>query len=94
MEVFSATDESHIRRELGRESVRFPSVRELTVSDSTAEFIRSCPNVESVTAPGRLCFGGAEVLRSYGMELTKLKRIVGVDESCVRLGGFNVFSII
>jgi len=84
LEVFSTTQVEPITRELERGSSRFPSVRELVVCDSTAGFIRSCPNVETVTAPGRPYLeNGATILGSCGKELKKLKRVVGVVWNCV-----------
>ncbi|KAF9782927.1 hypothetical protein BJ322DRAFT_182548 [Thelephora terrestris] len=85
LEVFSTSHLSPIPRGLKRKSAKFPSVRELAIGDRTAKFIGSCPNVETVTAPIQLSLGGANVLSSYGKELEKLKRVVGVSEDGVRV---------
>jgi hypothetical protein len=86
LEVFSASHISPITKGLKRKSAKFTSVRELAISNRTAKFVGSCPNVETVMAPDRLSLDGAAVLSSYGMVLKRLKRVVGIAENCVPLG--------
>ena len=89
LEVFSAGDPYSITRELERKSARFPGVRELGISDGTAQFAGSCPNVETITALFEFSSKDARVLGFYGGRLKKLKRVVGIPEDCVRLGEFE-----
>lgn len=86
LEIFSTSHLSPITRGLKRKSARFPSVRELAISNRTAKFIGSCPNVETVIAPDLLTLEGATILSSHGKGLEKLKRVIGVAEESVRLG--------
>jgi hypothetical protein len=86
LEVFSTSHVSPITRGVKRKSARFPSIRELGISNRTAKFVRCCPNLETVTAPDRLNLEGAAVLSSHGRELNSLKRVVGIAEECVQSG--------
>ena len=72
LEIFSTSHIGPITRGLKRKCARFPSIRELGISNMSAKFVGSCPNVESVTAAGGLCYDGATLLSSYGKELKKL----------------------
>ena len=89
LEVFSTTNLYNVKRGLRRKSAKFPSVRELVINERTAGFIRSCPNVEVITAPSGLSDEGAKILNTHGRRLKNLKRVVGVNERCVRLGEFR-----
>lgn len=86
LEVFGTSDVEAMTKGLKRKSARFPGIRELGISDSTANLIGNCPNVETITALPRLSMEGATVLSSRGGELKKLKRAVGIDENRVQLG--------
>lgn len=86
LEVFSASHITPITKGLKRKSARFSSVRELVITNRTAKFVGSCPGVETVMAPDQLSLNGAEILNSYSTVLKKLKRVIGIAESCVSLG--------
>ena len=86
LEILSSTHIGPITRALKRKCARFPNIRELGISNNSAKFVGSCPNVEAVTATGGLSLVGAKILSSYGKGLERLKRVVGVEEGCVQLG--------
>lgn len=86
LEIFSTSHLDPITRGLKRKCARFPSIRELGISNATMKFVGSCPNVESVIVTDGLSGDGAPILSSYGKELGKLKRVVGVNECYVREG--------
>jgi hypothetical protein len=78
LEIFSASHISLVTRGLKRKCARFTSIRELWISNILAKFVGSCPNVESVIVTDGLSRDGAKTLSSYGKELKRLKRVVGV----------------
>jgi len=86
LEIFSTSHIGPITKGLKRKSARFPSIRELEVSNALAKFVGCCPNVESVSYADGLSWDGATLLCSYGKELKKLKRVLGVSEGCTWLG--------
>lgn len=86
LEVFSTSHIGPITRGVRRKSARFPSIRELAISNRTAKLVGCCPNVETVTAPDQLSLDGATILSSHGKELGKLRRVVGVAEESVQQG--------
>lgn len=86
LEVFDTSHMDPITRGLKLKSARFPSVRELVISNRTAKFIWGCPNVETVVAPRGLHFEGSKILGSHGKELKNLRRVVGVGEGSVGVG--------
>ena len=86
LEVFSATHTGPITKGLKRKCARFPSIRELGISNTTVKFVGSCPNVESIIIKDGLSWNGAPVLSSYGKELGKLRRIIGITDYYVRHG--------
>ena len=86
LEVFSTDDADSLAKGLKRKSARFPGIRELGISDKTAQFLGSCPNVETIMILRRFTSQGATILSSYGGELKKLKRVVGISEEDVPLG--------
>ena len=69
-----------------RNPAQFPSVRELVIDNGTAEFIKRCPNVETIISPKPLSSIGATILNSEGRKLKRLKRVMGVAEDSVQLG--------
>ena len=82
LDIFSTSrvDLTPMKQELGRECVRFPSIRELWVCSLLVAFVGNCPNVESVTVTDGLSI---EVLCSRREELKKLKRVAGVQKEYV-----------
>ena len=86
LEVFSTDRNELFLGGLKQKSARFPSVRELGVSEATVKLVGNCPNVEGVIVRGVLFSGGAVLLGSHGKELRKLKRIAGVHEGAVGSG--------
>lgn len=88
LEIFSTTHAAPI----ARRSARFPSIRELVITNSTVQFVRNCPNVEVVTVLDQLYVTGALILHSHRKGLKELKRVVGVVEGSVWLG--ETYSII
>ena len=76
LELVNITRRTPVTKELKRKCARFPSIREMTVCSKYPDFIRACPNLESLTF--RHCFArnSSTTLSSYGAEL---KRVCGVD---------------
>lgn len=85
LEVFSADSGEFITRGLEQPSALFPGICELGISDSTAQFVGNCPNVETITALNQLSLESATILSSRGRELKKLERVVGIAECFVQL---------
>jgi len=80
LEVFNTSHTGPINKGLKRKCARFTGVRELRISNKTAKFIGSCPNVESIITPDGFSWGAStQTLFSHARELGKLKRLVGVD---------------
>jgi len=78
LELLAATRSSPVTRGLKRECARFPSIREMTVCPMCPDFIRSCPNLESLTFRHGFERDFVNALSLYGAEL---KRVRGVDTS-------------
>jgi len=77
LELLSSTHRSPITRALKRKCAKFPSIREMTVCTICPDFMKTCPNLESLTF--RHGFGKAAMdpLSLYGPGL-RLKRVRGV----------------
>ena len=80
LEIFDVSHTTAIATALKRKRTQFPSIRELQVSEASAEFIGRCPNVESVTAPDG---PSVKALCTHGKELKRSRRIVGVQKEYV-----------
>ena len=77
LELLCISHRSPVTRGLKRKCATFPNIREMIICSGFPDFIRSCPNLESLT----LRRGSQEdydALGSYGAEL---KRVGGVDIS-------------
>ena len=85
LEVFSTTHIGPVTKGLNRRCAQFPTIRELWIGDKLAKFVGSCPNVEIVTATGRLS-RDIDVLGSHGNELKWLKRVAGVHPESIWRG--------
>ena len=73
LQVFSTTNHSAVPRGLRRGCARFPSTRELGIRNTTAEFVGSSPNVESVIlTDASLSSDSVVILESHRKELEKL----------------------
>jgi len=86
LEVFGASHVGPITKGLKRKCARFPSVRELWISDKIVKFFGSCPNVESLITQDGLSWESIGILSSHRKELGHLKRVIGVNEYYVRQG--------
>ena len=88
LDIFSTSrvDLTPMKQELGRECVRFPSIRELWVCSLLVAFVGNCPNVESVTVTGAQ-FQEVEVLCSHGK---RLRRIAGINKAHVPRGELRI----
>ena len=75
LELLGVTHRSPVTRGLKRKCARFPNIREMTVSSIYPDFVRSCPNLESLTFRYGLVENSSTTLGSYGAEL---KRVGGV----------------
>ena len=61
---------------LKRKCAMFPNIREMVVDDVYPDFIKSCPNLESLTFRYGLFGCACRVIKSYG---AGLKRVTGLD---------------
>jgi len=78
LELLEVTHRSPVTRGLKRKCARFPNIREMVIGPLYPDFIRSCPNLESLTFR-RSSPEDHNTLHSYGAELK-------------RVGGLNVFN--
>ena len=79
LELLGVTHRSPVTRGLKRKCAKFPNIREMTVCSTYPDFIRSCPNLESLAFRHGFDQGSSDALSSYGSEL---KRVGGVGISC------------
>lgn len=78
LDIFRASDPDVITRRLQRECIQFPSIRELLIANALAEFVGSCPGVESIAATGYFSRDGAGILGSHVEILKNLKCLAGI----------------
>jgi hypothetical protein len=76
LELLDVTHRGPVTRGLKRKCARFPSIREMAVCSMYPDFIRSCPNLESLTFRRAFVLHSCTAISSYG---AGLKRVVGVD---------------
>ena len=76
LELLGVTHRSPVTRGLKRKCAKFPSIREMVVCLSYPDFIRCCPNLESLTFRHGFGRNSSNALSSYG---AGLKRVRGVD---------------
>ena len=76
LELLASTHRNPITRALKRKCAKFPSIREMTVCTICPDFMRTCPNLESVTF--RHGFGKAAIdpLSLYGAGLRRVKGVM------------------
>ena len=81
LELLDVSHRNPVTRGLKRKCAKFPNIREMTVCSAYPDFIRSCPNLESLTfrcgSPGDY-----NALSSYGAEL---KRVGGLHISSLEV---------
>ena len=82
LEILCISHTKLVTSGLERNHARFPSIRELLVHEMLAEFIKRCPNVESVTVTGEHS-RDVQILCSRWKELKRLRRVVGVHKEHV-----------
>jgi len=78
LELLSVSHRGPVTRGLKRKCAKFPNIREMVICSTYPDFIRSCPNLESLTFR-RGSPKDRNALRSYGGELK-------------RVGGLNIFN--
>ena len=76
LELLGVTHRSPVSKGLKRKCAKFPTIREMIVTPMYPDFIRSCPNLESLTFKSGFGRGSSNALSLYG---AGLKRIRGVD---------------
>ena len=76
LELLDFSHSSPLTMGLKRECAKFPNIREMTIDARYPDFIRYCPNLESLTFRYSLGYTTCEALVSYG---AGLKRVAGVD---------------
>ena len=75
LELLEVSHRDPVTRGLKRKCAKFPSIREMIVSSTYPDFIKSCPNLESLTFRDGMD-DVSTTLSSYGAEL---RRVGGVD---------------
>lgn len=80
LELLSVSRRGPVTARLKRKNAKFPNIREVVVDFMYPDFIRSCPNLESLTfrsgyGLGLRCSGTIE---SYG---AGLRRVAGIDST-------------
>ena len=75
LELLGVSHRSPVTRGLKRKCAQFPSIREMTVCCVYPDFIKSCPNLESLVFKGP--FMGS--YKDIGPYCARLKRVGGVD---------------
>jgi len=76
LELLSVSHRSPITTGLKRKCAQFPTIREMTVCSMYPDFIKSCPNLESLTFRRGFVLYSCTTISSYG---AGLKRVGGVD---------------
>jgi len=78
LELMSVSRRGPVTARLKRKNAKFPNIREVVVDYMYPDFIRSCPNIESLTFRSGSGLGSrsSAAIRSYG---AGLKRVAGVD---------------
>ena len=76
LELLHVTHRGPVTRALKRKCAQFPSIREMTVCTICPDFIKTCPNLESLTF--RHGFGrvAADALSLYGAGLRRVKGVM------------------
>lgn len=75
LELLDVSHRSPVTRGLNRKCAKFPNIREMVVSLLYPDFIRSCPNLESLSFRQGFGKNCSDALSLYGAEL---KRVGGV----------------
>jgi hypothetical protein len=76
LELLSVSHRTPVTTGLKRKCAQFPNIREMIVDPTYPDFIRSCPNLESLTFRRGLRSRSYVAINSYG---AGLKRVAGVD---------------
>ena len=74
--LLGVTHRSPVTKGLKRKFVKFPTIHEMIATPMYPDFIRSCPNLESLTLKSGFGKNSSDALSSHG---AGLKRIRGVD---------------
>ena len=78
LELLSVSHRSPVAAALKRKSTIFPNIREMAFGAMCPNFIKSCPNLESLTFRCVLDHSACRAIKMHG---AGLKRITGVDPS-------------
>lgn len=76
LELLSVSHRSPVTKGLKRKCAKFPNIREMIVDDVYPDFIKSCPNLRSLTFRHGFSSFACVAIPLYGAEL---KRVAGVD---------------
>jgi len=85
LDLLSIGHRTPVTNGLRRKCAEFPSIREMTVCVAYPDFIRSCPNLESLTFRRHFWNNCSKALRLYGAELKRvggLKTTIDSDVEC------------
>ena len=87
LELLGVSERDPVTRGLSRKCAEFPSIRKMTVCSVYPDFIKSCPNLESLTFRDDIGKHYSETLQSYGGELKRIRGLkvgvfVGLDVEC------------
>ena len=80
LELLNISDRKPVTRGLNRKCAQFPSIREMTVCITYSNFVKNCPNLESLTFRRNFTQSLCKTIGSHGAEL---KRVGGL---CITFG--------
>ena len=76
LELLHVTRRTPVTNGLKRKCAKFPSIREMTVCSTYPDFIRSCPNLESLSFRHGFGNGSSRALGLYGAGLKRVRGVV------------------
>ena len=76
LELLNTSHRSPITAGLKRKCAKFPNIREMVVDSTYPDFIKSCPNLESLTFKNGLRARSGAAIKMYG---AGLKRVAGAE---------------
>lgn len=78
LELLNVSHRGPVTAGLKRKCAKFSNIREMVVDPTYPDFIRSCPNLESLTFRHDLTWRSRGAIGLYG---TRLKRVAGISFS-------------
>ena len=75
LELLRVRRRTSVTKALKPKRAIFPNIREMVVEDTYPDFIKSCPNLESLTFRHRFVESASRAIEMYG---AGLKRVTGI----------------